>query len=187
MARQRKLTEERRSLINQLLATYKPEDAEGVQSMLKDLLGDTLQGMLEAELEEDLGYSKYDYKSKETDNRRNGYSKKTVTSSMGDIDLDIPRDRDGDFEPQIVKKHQTDISSIEDQVLTMYAKGMTTRDITEHLHSVYGVEASPAMISKMTDRILPIAKEWQNCPLSQNMPLSLWMLSTTMSGRIMPS
>lgn len=85
MSRLRKLTEERRSLINQLLATYKPEGAEGVQSMLKDLLGDTLQGMLEAELEEDLGYSKYDYKGKETDNRRNGYSKKTVTSSMGAI------------------------------------------------------------------------------------------------------
>ena len=93
----------------------------------------------------------YDYKSKETDNRRNGYSKKTVTSSMGNIDLDIPRDRDGEFEPQIVKKHQTDISNIEDQVLSMHAKGMTTRDITEHLQSVYGVEASPSMISKMTD------------------------------------
>jgi transposase-like protein len=167
MARQRKLTEDRRSLINQLLATYKPEDAEGVQSMLKDLLGDTLQGMLEAELEEDLGYSKYDFKSKATDNRRNGYSKKTVTSSMGDIELDIPRDRDGEFEPQIVKKHQTDISSIEGQVLSMYAKGMTTRDITEHLQIVYGIEASPTMISKITDRILPIAKEWQNRPLSR--------------------
>jgi len=166
MARQRKLSNERRHLINQLLATYNPEDAEGVQSMLKDLLGDTLQGMLEAELEEDLGYSKYDYKRKETDNRRNGYSKKTVTSSMGDISLDIPRDRDGEFEPQIVKKHQTDISSIEDQVLSMYAKGMTTRDISSHLQDVYGVEASAAMISKMTDRILPIAKEWQNRPLS---------------------
>ncbi|HOR87041.1 MAG TPA: IS256 family transposase [Bacillota bacterium] len=167
MARQRKLTEERRSLINQLLATYKPEDAEGLQSMLKDLLGDTLQAMLEAELEEDLGYSRYDYKSKVTDNRRNGYSKKTVTSSMGDIELDIPRDRNGEFEPQIIKKHQTDISSIEDQVLSMYAKGMTTRDITEHLQSVYGIDTSPTMISKMTDRILPIAKEWQNRPLSR--------------------
>lgn len=166
MARQRKLSDERRNLINQLLATYNPEDAEGVQSMLKDLLGGTLQRMLEAELEEDLGYSKYDYKSKETDNRRNGYSKKTVTSSMGDISLDIPRDRDGEFEPQIVKKHQTDISSIEDQVLSMYAKGMTTRDISSHLQDVYGVEASATMISKMTDRILPIAKEWQNRPLS---------------------
>jgi putative transposase len=167
MARQRKLTEERKNLINQLLATYQPEDAKDVQSMLKDLLGDTLQGMLESELDEELGYSKYDYANKETDNRRNGYSRKTVTSSMGNINLDIPRDRDGEFEPQIVKKHQTDISSIEDQVLSMYAKGMTTRDITEHLQSVYGVEASPVMISKMTDKILPIAKEWQNRPLER--------------------
>ena len=166
MARQRKLTEERKKIISQLLSTYQPEDAGDVQSMLKDLLGDTLQGMLEVELEDDLGYSKYDYANKSTDNRRNGYSKKTVTSSMGDLTLDIPRDRDGDFEPQVVKKHQTDISSIEDQVMSMYAKGMTTRDITEHLKSVYGVDASPTMISKMTDKILPIAKEWQNRPLA---------------------
>jgi len=166
MARQRKLTPERKNLIKQLLDTYNPEDANDVQSMLKDLLGDTLQGMLETELDEELGYSKYDHSRKETDNNRNGYSKKTVTSSMGGIDLDIPRDRNGEFEPQAVKKHQTDISNIEDQVLSMYAKGMTTRDISEHLLSVYGVEASSTMISKMTDKILPIAKEWQNRPLA---------------------
>jgi transposase-like protein len=167
MARQRKLTEERSALIRQLLSSYKPGDVQDVQSMLKDLLGDTLQGMMEAELEDELGYSKYDYKNKETDNRRNGSSKKTVTSSMGEIDLDIPRDRNGEFEPQIIKKNQTDISNIEDQVLSMYAKGMTTRDISEHLKSVYGVDASASMISKMTDRIIPIAKEWQSRPLSR--------------------
>lgn len=86
---------------------------------------------------------------------------------MGEIGLDIPRDRNGDFEPQIVKKNQTDISNIEDQVLSMYAKGMTTRDISDHLKTVYGVDASAEMISKMTDRILPIAKEWQNRPLEK--------------------
>lgn len=166
MARQRKLTPERKALITQLLQTYHPEDAKGVQDMLKDLLSDTLQGMLETELDDELGYSRYDYKNKDTDNSRNGYSKKTVTSSVGDIDLDIPRDRNGEFEPQIVKKNQTDISSIEDQVLSMYAKGMTTRDISDHLMSVYGIEASSTMISKMTDKILPIAKEWQNRPLA---------------------
>lgn len=135
--------------------------------MLKDLLGDTLQGMLEAEMDDHLGYSKYDYKNKETDDSRNGYSPKTVTSSMGTIDLDIPRDRKGEFEPQIVKKNQTDISNIEDQVLSMYAKGMTTREISSHLRDVYGVDASAEMISHMTDRILPIAKEWQNRPLER--------------------
>lgn len=167
MARQRKLSPERKEFITSLLNHYNPKDANDVQEMLKDLLGDTLQGMLEAEMDEKLGYSKYDYKNKETDDSRNGYSKKTVTSSFGDIDLDIPRDRKGEFEPQAVRKNQTDISNIEDQVLSMYAKGMTTRDISSHLREVYGVEASAEMISHMTDRILPVAKEWQNRPLER--------------------
>ena len=167
MARQRKLSPERKAFINSLIEHYHPEDAADVQEMLKDLLGDTLQGMLEAEMDEKLGYSKYDYRNKETDDSRNGYSKKTVTSSLGEIDLDIPRDRKGEFEPQAVKKKQTDISNIEDQVLSMYAKGMTSRDISEHLASVYGVDASAEMISRMTDRILPVAKEWQNRPLER--------------------
>ena len=132
MARRRKMDPERKAFINSLLEHYQPKDAQDIQDMLKDLLGETLQGMLEAEMDDHLGYSKYDYKNKETDDSRNGYSPKTVTSSMGTIDLDIPRDRKGDFEPQIVKKNQTDISNIEDQVLSMYAKGMTTRDISAH-------------------------------------------------------
>lgn len=167
MARQRKLSPERKAFISGLLEHYQPQDAQDVQDMLKDLLGDTLQEMLEAEMDQKLGYSKYDYQNKNTDDSRNGYSKKTVVSSMGEIDLDIPRDRKGEFEPQIVKKNQTDISNIEDQVLSMYAKGMTTRDISTHLHDVYGVDASAEMISHMTDRILPIAKEWQNRPLEK--------------------
>lgn len=167
MARTRKLSPECKAFINGLIEHYHPEDAQDVQEMLKDLLGDTLQGMLEAEMDEKLGYSKYDYKNKETDDSRNGYSKKTVVSSLGEINLDIPRDRKGEFEPQAIKKNQTDISNIEDQVLSMYAKGMTTRDISTHLRDVYGVEASAEMISHMTDRILPIAKEWQNRPLER--------------------
>ncbi len=167
MARQRKLSPERKELIQGLLAHYKPEDAQDVQAMLRDLLGDTLQQMLEAEMDDHLGYSKYDYKNKQTDDSRNGYSPKTVVSSVGEIPLDVPRDRKGDFDPQTVKKNQTDISNIEDQVLSMYAKGMTTRDISAHLQSIYGVDASAEMISRMTDRILPIAKEWQNRPLAK--------------------
>ena len=167
MARQRKLSPERKAFINSLIEHYQPEDAQDVQEMLKDLLGDTLQGMLEAEMDEKLGYTKYDYRNKDTDDSRNGYSKKTVVSSLGEIELDIPRDRKGEFEPQAVKKNQTDISNIEDQVLSMYAKGMTTRDISTHLRDVYGVDASAEMISHMTDRILPIAKEWQNRPLEK--------------------
>ena len=166
MAR-RKMDPEKRSFIKGLLEHYQPKDAQDVQNMLKDLLGETLQDMLESEMDEHLGYSKYDYRNKETEDSRNGYSAKTVTSSMGPIELDIPRDRNGEFEPQIVKKHQTDISTIEDQVLSMYAKVMTTRDISKHLQDVYGVDASAEMISHMTDRILPIAREWQNRPLER--------------------
>ena len=129
---------------------------------------DTLQGMLEAEMDEHLGYSKYDYNNKETDDSRNGYSPKKVTSSMGTIGLYIPRDRKDHFEPQIVKKNQTDISNIEDQALSMYAKGMTARDISPHLRDAYGVDASAEMISHMTDRILPVVKEWQNRPIGRN-------------------
>ena len=167
MARQRKLSPERKAFIDSLIEHYQPEDAQDVQEMLKDLLGDTLQEMLEAEMDAKLGYSKYNYKDKETDDSRNGYSKKTVVSSLGEIDLDIPRDRKGEFDPQTVKKNQTDISNIEEQVLSMYAKGMTTRDISSHLRDVYGVDASAEMISHMTDRILPIAREWQNRPLEK--------------------
>ena len=167
MARTRKVSPERKELIRGLMEHYRPTDAGDIQEMLKDLLGDTLQEMLEAEMDEKLGYSKYDYKNKETDDSRNGYSKKTVTSSMGGIELDIPRDRKGEFDPQVIKKNQTDISNIEDQVLSMYAKGMTTRDISTHLKDIYGVDASAEMISHMTDRILPIAKEWQQRPLER--------------------
>ena len=167
MARRRKLTPEKKEMLRSLRESYDPQSAEDVQAMLRDLLGDMLQEMLEAEMDDHLGYSKYDYKNKETDDSRNGYSPKTVVSSVGEIDLDIPRDRKAKFEPQIVQKHQTDISNIEDQVLSMYAKGMTTRDISTHLHDVYGVDASAEMISHMTDRILPIAKEWQNRPLER--------------------
>lgn len=159
MARRRKLSPERKEFINGFLEQYQPNDADDVQEMLKDLLGDTLHGMLVAEMDEKLGHSRYDYKNKDTDGSCNGYSPKTVTSSMGPIDLDIPRDRKGEFEPKVVKKNQTNISDIEDQVLSMYAKGMTTRDISAHLWDVYGFDASAEMISYMTDRILPLARD----------------------------
>ena len=171
MARQRKLTPERRELINGLLSHYKPGDVHDVQEMLKDLLGDTIQQMLEAEMEEHLGYSRYDYKNKQTDDSRNGYSTKTVISSAGDIPLDVPRDRKGDFVPQVVKKNQTDISNIEDQVLSMYAKGMTTRQISDTLMDIYGFDASESFISDVTDKVLPQIEEWQHRPLKEVYPV----------------
>lgn len=166
MAR-KKRDPKKQALIRELLAEYRPESAQDAHEAVKDLMGEMVQEMLEAELEDSLGYSKYDYSSKTTDNSRNGYSKKTVKTSTGPIELDIPRDRLGEYEPQVVKKHQRDVSNIEDQILSMYAKGMSTRDISSHIESIYGADISAELVSKMTDKILPIAKNWQSRALSE--------------------
>lgn len=139
---------------------------EDVQELFKDFVAMTLEGGLEAELDEELGYSKYDYRNKETDNSRNGHSRKTVKSSLGDIELSIPRDRKGEFEPQLVKKNQTTLSGdIEEKILSMYAKGMSTGDIEAHIRDIYGLSVSDSTISRVTDKILPIVREWQQRPL----------------------
>lgn len=165
MAR-RKIDPERQSLIKQLMATYQPKDVGGIQEMLKDLFADALQNALEGELEDELGYSKYDYRNKDTTNSRNGFSKKTLESSMGSFEIDIPRDRNGEFNPQIIQKNQTKTTNeLEEKIISMYAKGMTTSDIETHLNDIYGIEVSDTLISKVTDKILPIVKEWQNRPL----------------------
>ncbi|MFC2145717.1 IS256 family transposase [Actinomycetota bacterium] len=153
--------------LRKLIKQYNLKDTKDIQGMLKDMFGDAIQEMLEAELEDDLGYTRYDYKNKSTTNSRNGYSKKSLKSNYGKSDIKIPRDRDGDFEPKIVKKNQTTLPSIDDQVLSMYAKGMTTRDIEAHLESLYGIDASPELISRITDKILPLVTEWQNRPLEE--------------------
>lgn len=141
------------------------KSVDDVQSALKDLFADTIQEMLEAEIESSLGYAKHDMKNKRTTNSRNGYSKKTVRSEYGDVDIQIPRDREGDFEPTIVKKHQSNVTGIEDQILALYAKGVSTRDIQDHLHQLYGIEVSPTLISNVTNKVVPLIKEWQNRPL----------------------
>lgn len=153
--------------LRKLIKQYNLKDTADIQNMLKDMFGDAISEMLQAELEEDLGYTKYDYKNKATTNSRNGYSKKNLKSNYGDTEIKVPRDRDGEFEPKIVKKNQTTLPSIEDQVLSMYAKGMTTRDIEKHLESLYGIDASPELISRITDKILPLVTEWQNRPLEE--------------------
>ena len=153
--------------LRKLIKQYNLKDTGDIQGMLKDMFGDAIQEMLEAELEDDLGYTRYDYKNKATTNSRNGYSKKSLKSNYGKSDIKIPRDRDGDFEPKIVKKNQTTLPSIDDQVLSMYARGMTTRDIEKHLESIYGIDASPELISRITDKILPLVTEWQNRPLEE--------------------
>ena len=153
--------------IKQLIKEKNLKTVTDVHNALKEMFGETIQRMLEAELENELGYSKYNYKDKKTSNCRNGYSKKDVQTDMGEVQLQVPRDRKGEFEPVVVKKHQNDVSSIEDQVLSMYAKGMSVRDIQTHLSDIYGVEASPALISNITDKIMPVIRDWQSRPLQE--------------------
>ncbi|TKI54935.1 IS256 family transposase [Brevibacillus antibioticus] len=136
-----------------------------VQSALKELFAETIQEMLEGEIESTLGYAKHDTKNKRTANSRNGHSKKTVRSEYGEVDIQIPRDREGESEPVIVKKHQSNVTGIEDQILALYAKGVSTRDIQDHLQQLYGIEVSPTLISNVTNKIVPLIKEWQNRPL----------------------
>ena len=125
-----------------------------------------LEGAIDQELDEELGYSKYDYRNKETDNSRNGHSQKTLHTSYGDMEIDIPRDRKGDFEPQVVKKYQNSITQdMEEKIISMYAKGMTTADIESHMRELYDLEISDSTVSRITDKILPIVKEWQERPL----------------------
>lgn len=161
----------RKELLREFIRENNLTTAREIQDALKDVFASTLQEMLEAELDEHLGYTKYDYKNKATSNSRNGTSSKKVLSDLGEIELAIPRDREGEFEPKAVKKHQTDVSGIEDKILGMYAKGMTTRDISAHLQEIYGIEASHTLISRITDKIIPLAQEWQNRPLDSIYPV----------------
>lgn len=139
---------------------------EDVQSALKDLFGQTLQAMLEGEIENHLGYAKGEAKNNQTDNRRNGHGLKSVRSAYGEVDLVVPRDREGEFEPLIVKKRQRNVAGIEEQILALYAKGVSCREIQDHLQQLYGLEVSPTLISNVTDKVLPQIQEWQSRPLS---------------------
>lgn len=167
----RKITPERRKQRRKLLELLQGagiNDVAGVQDLFKEMVSTVLENGLEGELDEELGYSRYDYRSKETDNSRNGYSEKTLKTSLGDMEIAVPRDRKGEFEPQIVKKNQTTLSGdIEEKILSMYAKGMTTSDIEEHIREIYGLEVSDSTISRVTDKILPVVKEWQQRPLKE--------------------
>lgn len=168
MARKKRRPEEteRRAKIRELLQIANVSSMDDIQELFKDTIAEFLENGLEAELEDELGYSRYDYKHKNTDNSRNGYSSKTLRTSFGDVEVAVPRDRQGEFEPQLLKKNQTSISrDIEEKILSMYAKGMSTGDIEAHIRDIYGVEVSDTTVSRITDKILPIAKEWQQRPL----------------------
>ncbi len=154
-----------KSLMRQLIEERGIKDIDGVQALVKELTAGLIQEAMDAELDEELGYSKYDYKNKQTDNSRNGSYKKTVSSSQGDVELTVPRDRNGEYEPQIVKKHQMDISDIEDKIIFLYSQGTSTRDIERTMQEMYGIEVDATRVSKITDKLLPMIREWQNRPL----------------------
>lgn len=139
--------------------------AQDAQNALKDLFAETIQEMLEAEMDTHLGYEKHETKAKVTPNSRNGKSKKTVVSEYGEQEIQVPRDRLSEFEPLVVKKHQSNVTGIEDQIVALYAKGVSTREIQDHLQNLYGIEVSPTLISNVTNKLLPLIKEWQNRPL----------------------
>ena len=147
------------------------ENMEDVQSMLKSLFKGTLEQMLEAEMEEHLGYEKHDPLGNNSGNSRNGYGKKTLKSELGETEIIIPRDRNGEFDPQVIAKRQTRSDDLESRILAMYAKGMSNRDIEDHLRDVYGLDASASLISRITDKILPAVSEWQSRPLDAVYPI----------------
>lgn len=144
----------------------KVKDGADVNSVMRDMMSVLLEGVLDEELNEELGYSKYDYRNKNTDNSRNGHSSKTMHTTYGDMDVAIPRDRNGEFEPQVVKKYQNTVTQdMEEKIISMYAKGMTTADIESHMRELYDIDISDSTVSRITDKILPIVREWQERPL----------------------
>jgi putative transposase len=144
---------------------------EDVHKLLKDLFKGTLEAMLEAEMEEHLGYEKHNNAGDLSGNSRNGYNTKKIQSEMGITELRVPRDRNGGFVPRVIAKGQTKTEGLEEQIIAMYAKGMSNRDIEEHLRDIYGVEASASLISRITDKVLPQMQEWQSRPLEAVYPI----------------
>ena len=151
--------------LKMLLDEREVKDQQGLQDLLRDLTKEVIDTLYEGELTEHLGYQKHEQGRSEDGNSRNGKGKKTVKSHLGAIELEPPRDRAGTFDPQVVKKRQRDISGIEQKVISMYAKGMSTRDISSHIHEIYGYELSAESISAITDKVLERAREWQARPL----------------------
>ena len=139
-----------------------------VNLVMRDMMSVLLEGVLDEELDEELGYSKYDYRNKNTDNSRNGHSRKTMHTSYGDMDVSIPRDRHGDYGPKLIKKYQNTVTQdMEEKILSMYAKGMTTGDIECHMRELYDIDISDSTVSRITDKIMPVVKEWQERPLEE--------------------
>ena len=163
------MSEGKKNIIGMLLEEYDIRSAKDIEDALKDLLGGTIQEMLEAEMDEHLGYSSYE--RSDNSNYRNGRKTKKIRGNLGETEIEVPQDRDETFEPKVVKKRQKDISGIEQKIISLYAKGMTTRQISDTIEDVYGFEVSDGMVSDITDRLLPQIEDWQNRPLDEVYPI----------------
>jgi transposase-like protein len=163
------MNEKARELVG--LLAQECESMQDIQDLLKNLFKGTIEEMLEAEMDEHLGYDKHSPLGDLTGNSRNGYNKKTIQTQMGKSEIKVPRDRNGEFEPQLIEKYQNKSDGLENKIIAMYAKGMSTRDIEDHLRDIYGIDVSPALISRITDKVLPAVVEWQSRPLDRIYPI----------------
>ena len=167
MARRKKELTPNQKLAQAIVDQYQPKSVEDMQDALKDIFGPMFEAMLKGEINSHLGYCNNERGEKDTPNRRNGYSKKTLKTTAGDVEIDVPRDREGSFEPLVVPKRKRDVSAIENKVLAMYAKGLSQRDIADTIEDIYGFEISHETISEITDSVVEQLEEWQNRPLKK--------------------
>ena len=181
------MTEGKRNIIQMLLQEYDIESAQDIQDALKDLLGGTIKEMMEVEMDEHLGYEKS--QRSDNDDYRNGYKTKKVNSSYGSMEIQVPQDRKSTFDPQVVKKRQKDISDMDQKIISMYAKGMTTRQISDTIEDIYGFEASEGFISDVTDKIMPLRSKSGRTGLFQrsirsstSMPFTTLSVTTVLSA-----
>ncbi|ERT67917.1 transposase, Mutator family [Cetobacterium somerae ATCC BAA-474] len=163
---------QKRIKVREFLKQNPISSPDDLNTFFKDMMKVMIEEFYQGELEEELGYTKYDYRNKDSNNSRNGYSSKKLKSSAGEIEVNVPRDRNGEYEPQVVKKHQNTIGQdLEAKIISMYAKGMTTSDIESHIEEIYGYQVSDSSITRITDKILPLVKEWQTRPLEAVYPI----------------
>ena len=163
---------QKRIKVREFLKQNPISSPDDLNTFFKDMMKVMIEEFYQGELEEELGYTKYDYRNKDSNNSRNGYSSKKLKSSAGEIEVNIPRDRNGEYEPQVIKKHQNTIGQdLEAKIISMYAKGMTTSDIESYIEEIYGYQVSDSSITRITDKILPLVKEWQTRPLEAIYPI----------------
>jgi len=167
MAPKKKRNTKGAAIAQAILEQYRPQTKEDMQEAIKDIFGPMFEAMLQGEMDSHLGYEANDHGYKDTDNRRNGYISKNVKTAYGEIPVDVPRDRQATFDPQVIPKRTRDVSGIEDKVMSMYARGMSQRDIADTIEDIYGFEISHETISNITDRVIETAEEWQNRPLKK--------------------